>query len=631
MVRRARNDRPNVRSRLRSFVFREPADAVHLLAVVVAGAYVYYLDLGAYELVTWDEAYYGNVARFVLDGSALVPRYYSFFGPVSVEPYLEKPPLAFWFQAASMAVLGDDPLGARVHSATFAILTGALVYLFGRRIATRRAGLFAAVILLTTPYLYAGNNAGRSGGVETTFLFFGTAFVFLLWRVAVEDRADLALPAFLAGVGAVMVKGLGAGIFLLVAAPLAFAGRRTLLRARALRAAAVAAAIGALWPLYAWLRYGETFVQRHVIQQVFARATGSSFVDASGTLFPFMRWPYFRTLPTLYDPWLYLLVPAAVVAIARGLAPDAERSDRTTWLLLPWWVAVVLGFFAFTGNHPWYVLPAFVGGALAIGVVLDDASRGRLPALVAAIAGFDLALAFSHRANVGSPLALARRGGLGTIELPDGLPFLAALLGGGVLVVGRGLLARAAADRPLLPIAVPDGPRSRAAFAACVAVLFVVGIAAHPAIPGNDWDRNQHRLGAAVDRTVPPDGVVHLQPAATNDSAYHAFAFRADRRLEPATIAALNRNASMRYALVTNDSRQRLDRERDVLATATTPTGTDVALVALADGDGSTAAHSRPSGSPKGWSSGSASAYSATHGGSARSFDHAKRCRFSLA
>ncbi len=596
-------------------------DAIYVLALVFVGWRIYYRRLGAYGLQTWDEAHYAVISRFVLRGFVAIPHHYQFFGPVAQTVFFEKPPLPFWLEAISMSVFGTGAFGARVPSATFTVLTAFVVYWFGRAWAGRRTGLFAGVVLLTTPLLYAGNNAGRAGGVDTAFLFFGTVFLGCAWAATRDEshrRRWLWLTCF-AGVAAVFVKGLGAAIFLFVVAPLVARHWRTFVSRTGLAAAVSTSLVGAIWPVYAWLRDGDRVVRQLVVEQVLGRVTGQTGITYHDTLFSFMRYPYLTHLPTFFDPWAYFLLPAGVVAVfaplhaavregTRDTVRELSRaSDRGTALFLCWWACLIPIFFSVSGgNHPWYLLPMYVPAALLVGRLFDETARGRIEATVATIVGVLGFSVFSYRLPAWSPVAVKRASGLEG-SLATGFPVLVAVvLATGALVVAplavRSALGEATAGSllPTKPSATessatessttnsPASTRSpvvsalphvsMASLTAVLVVLFVLATTTAPALSGSEWDQHQQRLGRTVEAVTPAGKPVYMQRAVTEGTTYHAFAAAAHRPLRSTTIAEL-RHGHVEYAVVTDTALKRIGRDHEVVVRVLAPNHHRVALV----------------------------------------------------
>lgn len=315
----------NVLTRVRAYL---SADS-YVVGVVLLATYVFLYGLGYAPLVTWDEAIYASVARLMAhEGFWTIPQLY--FHPqtsvVELQPFLETPPLVFWLQGASVAVFGATRFAVRLPVALFAVLTAVLVFHVGTHLYDRVAGFVAAIVFVTTPLVFAGSHGGRSGSTDIPLVFFGSLFVYLTWRSLSEERTDLLPYVGLAAGLAVLTKGFASGVFVLVVLPLVVSKWRVFLTKQTATMVGVVAALILPWATYAWVRYREEFVYQLFLQQVVGRATGTEFTATEGTLFAFMRYPYVRTLPAAFDPWIFLLLPAVAVACYRGWRRDAVET-----------------------------------------------------------------------------------------------------------------------------------------------------------------------------------------------------------------------------------------------------------------------------------------------------------------
>src|SRR5262249_52782708 len=68
-------------------------------------------------------------------------------------PRYHKPILIYWLMAASNALAGDNPFGARLASSAAGALTCLLVWAWGRRLLGPKGGWLAALILASTPLM----------------------------------------------------------------------------------------------------------------------------------------------------------------------------------------------------------------------------------------------------------------------------------------------------------------------------------------------------------------------------------------------------------------------------------------------------------------------------------------------
>jgi 4-amino-4-deoxy-L-arabinose transferase-like glycosyltransferase len=105
---------------------------------------VSFAGIGSHSLWTPDEPRDAAVGKAMwASGDLVVPR-------LNGRPFLEKPPLAWWAQAAGYQVLGVSDAAARVTPALFGTLTLLVTFALGRRLGGTRAGWLAAGALAST-------------------------------------------------------------------------------------------------------------------------------------------------------------------------------------------------------------------------------------------------------------------------------------------------------------------------------------------------------------------------------------------------------------------------------------------------------------------------------------------------
>lgn len=518
-------------------------DAAHVAVVLALGWFVYLRNLDGYALRRWDEAIYGSAAQMMVrEGHWLVPRVRGFHA-LQPRVFLEKPPLVMWLQAAGVAALGPTELAVRLPSALAAVALGVVVYLFARDLTDRNAAVVAAVFLLVTPGLYGTNNAGRLGGMETPLLLFGTLFVWFTWRATVRD-ARWFLPAGVAAGLAVLTKGFAAGPFALAVLPLFAASPRTVLQERVAVAKAVAAAalVALPWYLAVYLLEGSAFVYQIYEEQVLRRAAGEMYTYTVGVPFEFMEFPYFRYLFDGFDPWSYFLFPA-FGALLWAAHADRDRERRRDVLFLGWWAASTFLLFLPTGNHAWYLLPAFVPGAVLVGWTVARATRGARPDAAAVLVGALAAALLSFRATGGpdfrvvvSPAAVS------------GAEFRALLLGGALLVAATSALANRGGpgERASVRDRVRMPPWSGRAVALAVLLVFAVAtVGAPPALPWGNEEKMRDLGVAATERTVPGETVYLTEDV--GEKQVTTLLFYVDR---PVAVGGLEDAPAGRFALV---------------------------------------------------------------------------------
>lgn len=172
-----------------------------MLGIVIFGLY-----LGTRPLNIPDEGRYPNVARdMVATGQLITPK-------VDGVPFLDKPILYYWLEAASMKAFGVNSWAIRLPQALFGLLGCLAIYLFGRKFFNRRTGFLAALLLMVSPLYYFSAryaNMDLEVGLWITFSLF--AF-FNAYQAEQEQktssRKKWMLLAFIFSAFGVLTKGL---------------------------------------------------------------------------------------------------------------------------------------------------------------------------------------------------------------------------------------------------------------------------------------------------------------------------------------------------------------------------------------------------------------------------------------
>ncbi len=111
---------------------------------MVLAAAVSFAGIASHSLWTPDEPRDASFGKAMLaTGEMAVPR-------LNGQPFMEKPPLTWWLQAAAYRMLGVSDTVARVPSALCAALTLLATFLLARRLGGARAGWLAAGALAST-------------------------------------------------------------------------------------------------------------------------------------------------------------------------------------------------------------------------------------------------------------------------------------------------------------------------------------------------------------------------------------------------------------------------------------------------------------------------------------------------
>jgi 4-amino-4-deoxy-L-arabinose transferase-like glycosyltransferase len=286
--------------------------------------------------------------------------------------YLEKAPLPYWGMAVGMKLFGPDAWSARLFLHLSALAVAILLYFFGRRFLTERAGFWSGVVFLAScgPYLFTrilipDVTVGLWIGLAL-YLFLdgwqsGKPSLLSCWGIA----ALIALNVLTKSLIGIVFPCAIILLFLLLARDL-----RHLLKMHLVSSALVFLLVAAPWHILAALRNppaGESkgFLWFYFINEQFLRYLGKRYPHDYNTV-PILL--FYGLLLLWFLPWSSFL-PQALAQLRLRLPRIAgvRSSPEAILLLLFCWPAVILLFFSFSTRQEYYVAPALPGLALIIG------------------------------------------------------------------------------------------------------------------------------------------------------------------------------------------------------------------------------------------------------------------------
>jgi 4-amino-4-deoxy-L-arabinose transferase-like glycosyltransferase len=335
------------------------------MALLVLGA-----GLGLRDPWPSDEPRFALVAKqMVLSGDWLFPHR-------GTELYSDKPPMLMWAQAAFYSVFGNWRVAFLLPSLLAALGTLACVYDLGRRLWTRRVGVYAAWALLFAVHF---TFQAKKAQIDPLVVFFITLANYGLLRHLLCGPAWRWwwLGWFAAGLG-VITKGVGV-LALLMVLPAAVASLlgwpRVRLHVRDWRfwLAPLAFVLAvALWlvPMVLAATSSGSVEYRAYMNDILFRQTAKRYAQSWDHHQPW--WYFLATMPSMWIPAI-LVLPWAVPAWWRRL----RRRDPRYLLLLGWWLLIVLFFSIPHGKRDVYILPALPMFCLALAPLLPGLLRRR--------------------------------------------------------------------------------------------------------------------------------------------------------------------------------------------------------------------------------------------------------------
>jgi len=281
-----------------------------------------------------------------------------------------KPPLFHWLGAlTSLAHGATDAWSIRFPSAALSLLGLLCVFAAGTALWSSRAGLVAALVLMTT---FEWARAATNARVDMT-LTFGLELAFLSVLFFLRSRAAGWLVPLYAGITlAVLGKGpVGAALPGLVAVIMVALTRDlSPLRQMRLGRGALVVGIGAgTWYVLALVLGGWAFFRKQVLaENVF------TFLDNPDFGGGHRHGPFYLPGALLLGllPWT-LLLPGVAARLWRRRT-EVSRDDARVYLLV--WIGVVLGFYSIAASKRGvYLLSLYPAVALLTGWWWDDVRR----------------------------------------------------------------------------------------------------------------------------------------------------------------------------------------------------------------------------------------------------------------
>lgn len=309
-------------------------------------------------LVDRDEPRFAEASREMRERADYVVPYFN-------DKYrFDKPPFIYWTQIASYRLFGENEFGARLPSAIAAALTAVLLFGWGRRLGSERAGWWAAIIFTLCLQTFVH---GKAAVADMWLVFFVTAAHWAGFELLADSLGAASSPgderrwkywrlAFYIALGfAFLAKGpLGWLPLLTVLSTKLFVRDSALAR----RFWFVTGMLGALaivctWGIPALIRTnGEFFrvgIGRHVVERSFnvMEGHGANSWNTYLASLPF----YFLTVFISFFPWSIKLS-----ALTRHLWRQRDAIDK---YLLSGTLIVFIIMSLVKTKLPHYTLPAF--------------------------------------------------------------------------------------------------------------------------------------------------------------------------------------------------------------------------------------------------------------------------------
>lgn len=169
-------------------MFRRKID-LWVLISLGALAPLFFYKLGQSSLVSWDEAWYAEIARNILKTGDI------FNLSWNGTPFYDHPPAGFWLMALAFKLFGVSDFWVRFPSAAAGLISLILIYFLGKELFNRTVG-FVSAIALSSSFWFL--HRARSGNLDSVLAMFFLLSLFLALRASKDKRYLIPLVVSLA-------------------------------------------------------------------------------------------------------------------------------------------------------------------------------------------------------------------------------------------------------------------------------------------------------------------------------------------------------------------------------------------------------------------------------------------------
>lgn len=316
-----------------------------LITVIILSSLLYFYHLDYTTLGSWDEAWYGSIAREMLKSGDII--HLNWNG----NPFYDHPHMGYWLMAISYKIFGISEFSTRVTSAFLGVLSAILLYLIGKKISKEKVVGFAAALILGTCVWYVIRV--RSGNLDSLFVFFYTLSIY----TALKARNYMQwFPIVMISFGALMLTKTLVGIsalpiIIFILLPQFFQLRKNFLWILG----GLSAFCMLVLPWY-WIHYISypDFIQHHFLDIGTRSKTFDSYFNLEYEL------PLFY-LHMGIRKWYYLwLVTVAYFIVTFRFI------KKNVLILLLWNLVVLYPFLTTDQTHIWHLIPVYIPIALII-------------------------------------------------------------------------------------------------------------------------------------------------------------------------------------------------------------------------------------------------------------------------
>ena len=347
--------------KIKEFYNQKPEQFYLILLGLLSLVFLFF-GMTFYPLVDVDETRYAVMSRDLLGHN------WNFLMLNGV-PFIEKPPLYFWFTAFSIKLFGFNEFAIRFPMSILALFTVYFTYFIGRVVKNPKFGFIAATVLLSNVYFVMLTRVAIIDMVFTAFLTWTIYCGLLTDYVQDKYKKYLWWGFYLFASFAFLAKGLLAIVF-----PVAIIGLHRLIRrdvkeifrpVNILPGIILFLLINIPWHLAMYKEYGFEFIWTYFILHHFERLVNA---DALGKTRPFL---YFVPVFFIgFMPWSIHFIGAIVDYF--------KKKQYKNSLILFWSIYFGIIFLLFSiasGKLPTYVLPCVPPASFLVAEYISEKNK----------------------------------------------------------------------------------------------------------------------------------------------------------------------------------------------------------------------------------------------------------------
>ncbi len=386
-----------------------------MIVLAVACLGLFFLGMTSFGVTDPGEGYYVEAAREMVEsGDFITPH-------LNYQIYFSKPILTFWLMAVPYKLFGVSEFSARIAFSLLSTLLVFATYKVARTFNSEFAGLFAGLVIASSPLLIAET---RLSPIDVAFSCFVDLAVFSFAMCSLLDRkrwwwvfhAALGLAVLTKGPAGVILFLAGTIAFLVLTRPSIAAMKTWFLRLRPLLGTLIFCAIVLPWYVAIYIATKGLFLKVFFLYENFARFAGHTNLGKA------VWWHYLPVIGYGFAPWVVLL-PFAAYSIVKARmqmrrveaevsgAESRDNKQQFLFYLFIWSLIEFLFFSCSKTKLDTYILPSLAPCAVCLGIKAQEwlkqveNSACGLPSIKSAKTFVGAALVLGVLLLIGGPVA----------------------------------------------------------------------------------------------------------------------------------------------------------------------------------------------------------------------------------